>query len=145
MDNSPLRTALGGALVLYSQTWLWSDGQPAPNVRPMRLNHLAPNFRVVSGIVEVPADWQDKRHWPDRRIDQDAFREIAILTANERGKQMIYAEGAAEAMDDHRLQRPGYRVPVADWDAVMRQVVGAWWDEADEAAILARAKELAPS
>lgn len=135
-------SALNGALIWRGSNWLWRDGTPEPRVRPMTLRDVAPNFRVMGGMVEVPKSWRDARHWPAEPVDSDAMRAIENLLTRAPA-EMIYHEGVAEKLNNHELRQPGYRVPVSEWDAVMGAVIGCWWDKADEAAILERAQQVA--
>ena len=143
--SAPLSTTLGGALQRYPDGWRWSDGTPEPRVRDMSLSDVAPNFRCCNrgGItyVEIPAGWRQARYWPGGRIDTQAAQAIESLLAECGEHAPIYAEGLAEALDDHRLTTHGWLVDVAQWDAVMREPCGVWWDKAHEAEILARARD----
>lgn len=143
----PLSTTLGGALHRYPEGWQWSDGTPEPRVTDMQLSHVAPNFRCANygGVtcVEIPARWrQDARYWPDRRIDEQAAAQIDSLIRECGKRQAIYLEGLAEALDDHRLTGDGWTVDAAQWDAVMREPCGCWWDKKHEDDIFARARAL---
>lgn len=150
--TAPLSTTLGGTLQRYADGWRWSDGTPEPRVRDMLLSDVAPNFRCATyggtgngpvTVVEIPARWRtDARYWPARRIDLDAAAAIDGLIRECGRRGAIYAEGLAEALDDHRLTVDGWTVDVAMWDAVMREPVGVWWDTEHEAAIYARVREL---
>jgi len=136
-----MATALDGALQYIDGAWQWRTGEYEPRVRSMRLQDLAPSFRVsADGQVEIPKDWRGARHWPGGKIDQDALEAIERLTARPMG--MVYAEDTARQLDDHRLQRPGYLIPLAEWDEVMGAVIGCWWDQSDESAIIAKAREV---
>ena len=143
---APLSTTLGGTLQRHPQGWCWSDGTPEPRVRDMLLSHLAPNFRCCDrgGItyVEIPARWRDARYWPGGQIDASAAQEIDALLRECGQRSAIYLEGLAEALDDHRLTGEGWRVDIAQWEAVMREPVGCWWDKREEADILPRARAL---
>jgi hypothetical protein len=134
-------SALQGALIYSDGKWTWRDGTPAPEVESMTLQSLAPNFRVSAGHVEIPKRWRESRYWQGGLVDEDAARAIEMLLAR-RPSEMIYHEGAAERLDDPGLRQAGYRVPVAEWDAAMSFVVGAWWDKQHEDAILTRARAL---
>ena len=139
-------TALDGALERHLDGWRWRDGSPEPRVRDMLLADIAPNFRCVTGgsgmtVVEIPLDWRNRKYWPRERIDPQAANEITALITESGKRGAIYAEGLAETFDDHRLRKGGYRVPVALWDAAMREPVGVWWDKTDETDILARAEQ----
>ncbi|MBM3571198.1 MAG: hypothetical protein FJX52_02395 [Alphaproteobacteria bacterium] len=147
MPAPPLSTTLGGTLQRHADGWHWSDGTPETRVRHMLLSHVAPNFRCGRHgsitCVEIPARWrQDARYWPGGRIDTDAAAAIDSLIRECGKREPIFLEGLAEALDDHRLTGDGYIVDVAQWDAVMREPVGVWWDKSDEDAILARARSL---
>jgi hypothetical protein len=87
-------------------------------------------------------DWQAERHWPRGRVDGDAARVIADLVKVAGTAAPVYAEGLAEAFDDHRLGKHGHRVPIEQWDASMREPCGATWLNRDEAAILLCAKSV---
>lgn len=143
---APLSTALGGALQRRTDGWYWSDGAQEPRVRDMLLSEVAPNFRCCNcgGItyVEIPARWRDARYWPGGRIDTQAAQEIDTLLREAGTRSAIYLEGLAEALDDHRLTGEGWLVDVAQWDAVMREQCGVWWDYEHEADIYARAAAL---
>jgi hypothetical protein len=139
--------ALGGAIERRADGWYWRTGVVEPRVRDMPMRWLAPNLRCTTyagrrTYVEIPASWRQPRYWPDRRVDQDVAAAIEQLIAECGKRSPIYAEGLAEPLDDHRLSIDGYRVDVAQWDAVMCEPIGACWDGADEAEILARAREL---
>ena len=117
-------TVLGGALERRGpDDWAWTDsGEKEPRVRDMRLVDLAPNYRVVkfgSGerFVEVPVGW-------DAEVaDPDVLETLVRLIVR-------YGELAADN---------GWRVPLEEWDRELGRVVGAWWDKADEPALLERA------
>lgn len=133
-----METALNGRLTRHPSGWYWADGTPEPRARDMRLRDLAPNLRCLtfgdgSTVVEVPCYWQDLAH------DAQARQAIANLVRVAGKPASIYAEGVAEAMDDHRRTIRGWYVPIEYWDAVMSEVVGVAWDHADEVAIMARA------
>ena len=130
-------TALGGALVYESGAWHWSDGTPAPEVRPLRLRDCAPSFRISAGHVEIPKAWHEPRYWPGGQVDTDAMRAIETLL-HQRPAEMIFNEGGTDYQDHH----PGYRIPLAEWYAAMGLVIGAQWDSVNEAAILAKADTL---
>lgn len=144
--SAPLSTTLGGTLQRHTDGWRWSDGTPEPRVRDMMLSHVAPNFRcgLHGGVtcVEIPARWRDARYWPGGRIDTQAAVQIDDLLRECGRRSPIYLEGLAEALDDHRLTGDGWIVDVAQWDAVMREQCGAWWDQQHEAEIFARARSL---
>lgn len=149
--SAPLAITLGGALQRYPDGWRWSDGTPERRVRDMLLADVAPNFRCQgygSGpdrrtCVEIPARWRtEERYWPSGRIDDQAALAIEALLRECGQRAAIYAEGLAEALDDHRLRIDGWIIDVAQWDAVMREPCGVWWDRAHEADILARARAL---
>jgi hypothetical protein len=139
-------TTLGGTLARYPDGWRWRDGTPEPRCRDMALADIAPNFRccTVAGVayVEIPRRYRDARYWPRGRVDDDAAAAIAALLAEGGERAPIYAEVWAERTDEHRLTVDGYRVPVALWDAAMREPCGCWWDAEHEADILARARSL---
>lgn len=142
-----IHTTLGGALERRAGGWYWRDGTREPRVRDMLLNELAPNFRCTnrggSTYVEIPHDWDAAKYWPGQRQDPDAahaVRELLQSPAAERAA--IYAEGLAELLDDHRLAKHGWLVPIEQWDAVMLEPVGCWWDKSEEDDILARARAL---
>lgn len=142
-----MTTTLGGTLVRHADGWRWSDGTPEPRVRSMPLRALAPNFRCCTyggggTYVEIPKLWRSAGLWPRGVVDPDAARAIDGLIREVGKPARIYAEGLAELRDDHRLRRDGYIVPIAAWDAVMGETIGAEWDREHEEAILAKAKEL---
>lgn len=144
---SALYTALGGTLERRDDGWYWSDGIREPRATDMLLSHLAPNFRCMTirdqTHVEVPHDWTADKYWPQRRIDPDVARGIReLLQSRATVHAPIYAEGLAEALDDHRLTKHGWHVPIESWDVVMREHAGCWWDRAEEEAILSKAREL---
>jgi hypothetical protein len=125
---------------LGPDSWAWADGTPEPRVRDLRLRDLAPNWRVVAfgdgrRFVEVPIFWRDLVRDPDVR------RAVADLVRVE-PETRIYAEGVAEAIDDHRRSMRGCLVPLDRWDDRMAEVVGAAWDRADEPAIVAKAASI---
>lgn len=140
MPDTVLHTALSGALERHPDGWRWKDGTPEPRARDMLLQEVAPNFRCCAGMVEIPWNWREARFWPAGRIDTQAAQEIENLIQEGGRKAGIYAEGLAEALDDHRLTKHGYVIPIALWDAVMREHCGCWWDSEHEADILARAR-----
>lgn len=144
--SAPLSTTLGGTLQRYPDGWRWSDGTAEPRVREMMLSDIAPNFRCCArgGLtyVEIPARWRNARYWPGGRIDTQAATEIESLLREAGTRAPIYAEGIAEMLDDHRITADGWLVDVAQWDAVMREPCGCWWDKEHEADILARAEAL---
>lgn len=142
-----INTTLGGTLERREDGWYWKDGTKEPRVRDMRLRDLAPNFRCINRggktMVEVPHDWTNERHWPNRQIDKDVLagmRELLQHRSAEAGE--VFAEGLAELLDDHRLSKPGWLVPIEAWDAVMNEHCGCWWDMREQDDILARAKTL---
>ena len=138
-----LCTTLAGTLELEGR-----DGIREPRARDTLLAELAPNFRCVNRggttYFEVPHDWTAERRWPGGRVDEAAaagIREVLEDRGTKTGP--IYADGLAELLDDHRLEKNGYLVPIEHWNAVMRdEPIGCWWKESDAAAILARAREL---
>lgn len=141
-----LFSALGGSLQRLANGWHWSDGTPEPAVRDMLLADLAPNFRCITGgsgraYVEIPEMWRDARWWPGRRVDPDAAVAIDQLIEAVSVPAAIYADGLAEMADNHRATRRGWRVPVPQWDAAMREPCGVRWDTEDEPRILARARQ----
>lgn len=144
----PPMTALGGALVRHADGgWTWCDGEPEPRVSDLTLRDFAPNFRCVpygSGtVVEIPHDWRAAKYWPAGRVDNDAVDAIEEMIAHHTCEPSpIYAEGLAEMLDDHRLRKSGYMVPLASWDGLMADVVGVTWPREHEADILARAESL---
>lgn len=143
----PAATALGGALRRLWDGWHWADGEVAPMVRDMPLSAVAPNFRVVTcggqgTVVDIPHDWPAPKYWPGNMPDPDAVTAIEALLAEAGRPAAVYAEGLAEPLDNHRLKKHGHHIPVAMWDAVMADPIGAQWDRADEAAILSRARAL---
>lgn len=148
MQTTPISRALNGALERHADGWHWRDGTREPRVRDMLLSHIAPNFRCMTRghitYVEIPARWRDARYWPNGRVDDDAAMAIEQLIGECGTREPIYAEGIAELIDDHRLTTDGWIVDVAQWDSVMREPIGVWWDTAHEAEILARAQRLAP-
>jgi len=142
MTDTILSTTLGGALQRRPDGWYWRDGTPEPRVRDMLLNDIAPNFRVLRGAVEIPDDWRVPRHWPNGRVDDDAAEAIGRLVSDLGKPGPIYADGLAETLDEPLAHVHGYTVPVAQWDAAMREPCGTWWDRAYEADILGIAKRL---
>jgi hypothetical protein len=142
----PLSTALAGTLQRGIDGWHWSDGTPEPRVRDMRLRDIAPNFRCARRgsvvYVEIPAGWRSARYWPAGRIDIQAAREIEGLLRDAGKQAPIFAEGLAEVLDDHRLTTDGWLVDIAQWDAVMSEACGVWWDSQYEANIHDRAAAL---
>lgn len=142
--SAPISTTLGGALHRYPEGWRWSDGTPEPRVRDMLLSDIAPNFRCITyadiTYVEIPAGWRQGRYWPNGRVDPDAASAIDGLLRECGQRSPIYAEGLAEALDDHRLTTAGWLVDIAQWDAVLREPCGVWWDNAHEKEILTRAR-----
>lgn len=131
---------LNGAVARLDDGWYWRDGTPEPRIHDLQLRHLAPNWRCISrgGLtyVEIP------RHWRDQTKDDLVAGEIAVLISDHGQPGEIYAEGVAEAMDNHRLTYRGYLVPITAWDERMRRVVGCQWDTAEEADLLARAAHI---
>jgi hypothetical protein len=131
-------TALNGALRRGEDgRWYWADGTPEPRVYDMRLADIAPSFRCIrygSGTyVEIPRNWQ-------RRISDRHVTVAVEYLIDHHGKPAdIFGEGIAEALDEHRVTVPGYLVPIEEWDRIMNGVIGAQWDIANEADILARA------
>lgn len=141
-------TALHGALARRDDGWYWRDGEHEARAEDMRLRDVAPNFRCVtygSGgtVVEIPHDWRAAKYWPAGRVDNDAVDAIEEMIAHHTCEPSpIYAEGLAEMLDDHRLRKSGYMVPLASWDGLMADVVGVTWPREHEADILARAESL---
>jgi len=145
--SAAIHTALGGTLYRRIDGWYWSDGSSEPRVRDMLLDELAPNLRCTrrgdTTYVEVPHDWDAARYWPGGRQDTDAAHAIReLLQSPVAVRAPIYVEGLAEALDDHRIIKHGWLIPIEQWDVVMREHVGCWWDDGDEADILARARDL---
>lgn len=141
-----MATALGGALIRDEHgDYYWSDGTHEPRVRSMRLRDIAPNPRctTIEGVtyVEVPRRWYLSQYWPNARVDDDAAAKIRELTAG-RPTAQIYADGMAEAYDNHQLVKSGYLVPVNEWDIALSDVCGVWWDTEHEASIKAKAGSL---
>src|SRR6185312_4739980 len=126
---SALHATLGGTLERHADGWRWRDGTPAPEVTDMLLDSISPNFRCSAGCVEIPHDWRKASYWPGSRIDTQAANAIAELIRDAGAASRIYAEGLAEWLDDHRLRKHGWVVPIAQWDAAMRELCGAWWPE----------------
>ena len=142
MTDTILSTTLGGALQRRPDGWYWRDGTPEPRVRDMLLNDIAPNFRVQGGTVEIPHDWRAPRHWPNGRIDNDAAEAIGRLIGDLGKPGAIYADGLAEALDEPLAHVHGHTVPIAHWDAAIREPCGTWWDREHEADILDTARRL---
>lgn len=141
--DTALCTALDGTLQRYPTGWRWSDGKDAPELRDMMLQDIAPNFRCSGGMGEIPHNWRNKRYWANERVDVGAANAIQELIDAVGQRRSIYAEGLAEALDDHRATIRGWVVPIPQWDAAMRTgIVGCWWDKSDEPAILDRARRL---
>jgi hypothetical protein len=141
-----MTTLLNGTLRRIGGDYQWIDGTWETRVKTMRLRDMGPNFRINTDpehghIVEIPKQWREPRYWSGQHVDTDAKAAIERLIAD-LPIEMIYAEGTAEAIGDHRLQRPGYRVPINQWDIAMNEQCGIWWDKADEADILAKAESL---
>lgn len=136
---SALITALGGALQRRPDGWYWSDGTREPRVFDIPLSHFAPNFRCCNGYVEIPKGWETMFHWDNDPATARAIRDLIAEAGEESG---IFAERIAGLLDDHRVKQPGWRVPIAMWDAVMSEPVGAGWDGEHEADILSRAESL---
>lgn len=135
-----ISTVLDGTLQRHADSWRWRDGAPEPRVRDMLVADNAPNFRVSRGMVEIPRDWRSSRYWPTgqgrHRVDPQAAEEITRLI------QDIGQPGAVYADAPDQATHQGYLIPVAQWDAAMREPCGVWWDAQDEAAILDRAYAL---
>jgi hypothetical protein len=142
MTDTILSTALGGALQRRPDGWYWRDGTPESRVRDMLLNDIAPNFRVMGSAVEIPHDWRAPRHWPQGRVDNDAAEAIGRLVSDLGKPGPIYADGLAETLDEPASRVQGYTLPIAHWDAAMREPCGTWWDREHEADILAMAARL---
>ena len=142
MTDTILSTTLGGALQRRPDGWYWRDGTPEPRVRDMLLNDIAPNFRVMGSAVEIPHDWRAPRHWPQGRVDNDAAEAIGRLVSDLGKPGPIYADGLAETLDEPASRVQGYTLPIAHWDAAMREPCGTWWDREHEADILAMAARL---
>lgn len=143
----PSDTALGGTLERRDDGWNWRDGIREPRVRDMLLNELTPNFRCTQHAggthVEIPHDWDALKYWPAGQQDPDAANAIRELVQSSAAIEApSYAEGLAEMLDDHRLAKHGWLVPIEQWDAVMRELIGCWWEKRDEEEILARARAL---
>jgi hypothetical protein len=136
---SALITALGGALQRRPDGWYWSSGAPEPRVFDRPMSYFAPNFRMCGGYVEIPRGWEDSMVWDHAEDTHRAIRELIREASQPAG---IFAERIAGLLDDHRVTQPGWRVPVAMWDAVMSEPVGAGWDGIHETDILSRAKAL---
>ena len=86
----------------------------------MKLRDIAPSLRCITygdgqTWVEIP------RHWRDRVRDERVVQAITALILEDGKTGDIYAEGVAEAFEDHRLRMAGYLVPVEAWDRVMSQ------------------------
>lgn len=132
--------ALGGALRRGKDGWVWSDGQPAPQVRDLDASKHY-NFRVrrvADGhAVEVPMGMARENHdlawvihghhpvsWDGDMVGPEHRLFGAVADPAKRAAQV-------------------YLVPWDDWQTwAAITVIGAEWDVADEPAILARAQEL---
>ena len=145
-DNpqSPFQTAsaLNGALLCVAGCWTWKDGTPEPRVRHMLLRDLAPNFRCIPGWVEIPHNWRSPNRWPNGRVDADAERAIKAMISAAGKSAPIYADGLAEALDDHRMQVDGHVIPIDEWNHQMTATCGVWWSTEHETEILSRAAQL---
>lgn len=144
---STIYATLGGTLERREDGWYWRGGSREPRARDMLLNELAPNFRCTNRggttYVEIPHDWDAAQHWPSGQQDPDAAHAIReLLQSSAAIRAPIYAEGLAEALDDHRLTKHGWLLPISQWDAVMREHIGCWWDKREEADMFARARAL---
>ena len=138
MPETPEHSALGGAIERRDDGWHWTDtGDLETCARDLLLRHIGMNLRcnTLGGqtYVEVPSYWRDLTSEPE------IIEAVTQLIAEHGQRSQIYAEGVAEAWDDHRLRNAGWLVPIRPWDAVMRRVVGGQWDDGDEPALLARA------
>lgn len=89
----------------------------------------------------MPLRWHSPQYWPNGRVDDDAASKIRELIAG-RPTVDIYAEGLAEAYDAPQLRRKGYLISIDEWDVALSDICGVWWDTADEADILAKARSL---
>lgn len=134
-------TALGGKLIRWAgDTWAWSDSTPAPQVRDMKPSWYY-NFRVGSGCVEVPA----KLTKTEAELAWVAAGGYPVGLSGDHGStRTLHADGRETRTSDSGKAIPQvYLVPVADWDEWDAEAcIGARWERADEAAILAKAKSL---
>ena len=77
-----------------------------------------PNFRCITygngTYVEVPAYWRD-------RVTNQQTQAIVQALIDQHGKASpIYAEGVAEAFNNHRARTKGYLIPIRVWDDAFR-------------------------
>lgn len=144
--STPLSSALGGTLCRLPEGYRWRDGTVETRVRDMKLSDVAPNFRCTShggtSFVEIPNGWRQQRYWPRGVVDEEAASRIAELVRDAGHPAAIYAEGLAEILDDHRLSKSGTLVDAAQWDALMCEHCGVWWDMEHQEEILTRARSL---
>jgi len=89
----------------------------------------------------VPHDWSSERHWQGGNIDRTQ-RRIRDCSSTQAPSAARIRRGLGELLDDHRLSKPGWLVPIEAWDEVMNEPCGCWWDMTEQDAILARAREL---
>lgn len=134
-------TILGGTLIKEPDgTWAWMDGTPEPRVRTTALAYWAPNFRVTTygygSYVEIPQQWRELYHW-----DGSPETEAAVVGLIEAHgiKKRVFAERSPSG-EHYRKTRPGWLVPIEEWDAVMSEPAGVTWDRKEEADILAKAR-----
>lgn len=131
---------LGGTLIRWAaNTWAWSDNTPAPQVSDMKPSWYY-NFRVQSGCVEVLAKvaktepelaWVLSANYPTE------------LSADHYGSRILRAGRETRESQSGKAIPLVYLVPLADWDEWDAATsIGARWEKADEAAILAKAKSL---
>ena len=106
-----------------SRTWRLASAAANIAVPPASRFRHAGAMRATGRMVA----WTRKPRWPSL----GCYAMLGRVTRS-------MPKASPEALDDHRLQVDGFLVDVAQWDAVMREPCGVWWDKTDEADILAR-------
>lgn len=131
---------LGGTLRRASDGWYWCDDTYEPRVRDLYLEELAPDWRCVRRArhawVEIPTDWRFHVH------DEELERALTELVRDYATIGSIRDDSAAHSVGERGQLRSGYRVPMAAWQLIMHQPVGATWSISDDAAIRERARAL---
>jgi hypothetical protein len=120
-------------------TWAWSDHSPAPQIRDIRPSWYY-NFRVQDGYVEIPIKMAKSE--PELAWVLSGYQEG--LSGDHYADKVTHLDGRVTRQSGTGKAIPVvYLVPAGEWDEWdATTCIGARWDRADEAAILAKAESL---